>query len=146
MTKTKMFNFKFPSILPLNQNAKEIDQKSTILDTANPMIMISKITGYALFSFNPQSFQVCYTKFDIFAIFVTICVSLGLNCVYWKSIVAADVNVNQISRTSFPILVYTDYLINVASIGWIFMNRNKISELLKNFKEIDEIYGNWNKN
>ncbi|CAH1733622.1 unnamed protein product [Chironomus riparius] len=138
MTKTKMFNLKFSTILPINKIPKELNQNPSIVNTANPMIFISKFTGYALFSFNPRTFKVCFTKFDIFALFATICVSLALNCIYWKSIVEAGVNVNQISRASFPILVYSDYLVNVASTGWIFLNRNKISELLKSFRGIDE--------
>lgn len=110
----------------------------SIFDTVEPMFIISKFTGYSLFTFDIKSLQPKITKIDIIAIVLTIWLNMGLNCIYWKSFIAVIPNMNEICKISLPILVYLDYIINVASIAWIFINKRKISEMIHMFNHIDD--------
>lgn len=134
----RSFPQKGTKICFISQQQKKMTQELTILDAAEPLLFISKFTGYSLFTIDRKTWRARVTKLDILAILLTIWINLGLNCIYWKSIISVEANVNTISKVSLPILVYLDYVINVIGVLWIFMNSCKISELLRLFKEIDE--------
>lgn len=102
------------------------------------MLFISRFTGYCLFTIDRKTWQSRVTKTELLPMFLTVWISLGLNCIYWKSFIGVEAKVNTISRISLPILVYTDYSINTASILWIFFNRCKIAKFLQQIQQIDE--------
>lgn len=112
--------------------------ESSLFTTIRPLIIISKITGFTLFTIDSKLSKISIKKLEIFNIISIIFINLTLNCIYWKSYINFSMLGGTVASHSLPILIYLDYLRSVVAVTWFYTKRHEIFGIFLKFVEIDE--------
>jgi hypothetical protein len=108
-----------------------------IIASISSLTLISRVTGYLLFTINPTTNTPTITRSDHFLIFTTIAINTALTTLFWTVLVDYTQVDDIISRMSTPVLTCADHYVNVFAITWLFCKRHKIVEILKILSEIE---------
>lgn len=108
--------------------------------SAVPLHFVSKLSGLTIFSIDPENFKTKITIFDFLLIFLTTAICYQLNVSFWNSFSFNTYYLpNKIIKCYFPIVLYGKFLINIISMVWTLVCRNKIARLFSKIYEIDEM-------
>ncbi|KAG5669075.1 hypothetical protein PVAND_016974 [Polypedilum vanderplanki] len=110
----------------------------TMISTLQPLLFVSRITGFYLFTFDSKYLRTCITKLDKICIVLTIILNTAINFGFLLSNYDPGVHALAMMKYSLPILMYVNHLIDIFGMIWIFVKRNKILKIITNLSEIDE--------
>lgn len=117
-----------------------IFNKMDFYSSAYPLHFMSKLSGITIFTLNRQKFTTKITILDFLTILLTIIICFQLNISFWKSFSFNTYYLpNKIIKCYFPIVLYGKFLVNIISMIWTVVCKNKIAELFRNIQEIDEM-------
>lgn len=109
----------------------------SINSSFQPLHLMAKFMGFAIFTLESKSLEVILTKVDV--LFMT-CNFIGFvlfNIVYWDTNFDVKVYNSELMKSFFPNMAYTFYLIlTCAGIG-SFLQRHLFAKLMKLLREVD---------
>lgn len=109
-----------------------------VYDSLRPLHLVSKVLGYALFTLDGEEFSAKFTKIDaIFTVF-NVCVTFGLNFVYWNTTFSVSFQDAEIVNNFFPAVAYINFVFFTFAKFWNFWHRQNFCRLFKILQEIDD--------
>lgn len=117
--------------------ASPVKKFKNVHDSVRPLILLLKVSGFAIFSIDP-SLKVSFTVIDCILNLLHLILILSLNCMYWNTYFGFNMHTSEIVRTFYPIMVYLSFIIFNSIKVWTFFRRHKLIELLKLLQEIDD--------
>jgi len=109
----------------------------SILDSAKPLLVVSKFMGFVLYSIDPESFEVSFKKVDVVAIVAAFCLNMCLNWIYWHSYLVVHTHDSKVVQSGIPVLIYISFLLYKVTIIWNFFQRKKTAFVLKKLHDVD---------
>lgn len=109
--------------------------------------ILSKVSGFSLYSIDGKSFEVKFKKIDSFFLVLHLILPIVLNVLFWKSYILIDVlNVHnsEVIKSFFPVFAYCNYVASTYAKVWSFCHRHRFAMMLKTFHSIDidlELFG-----
>ncbi|KAG5669076.1 hypothetical protein PVAND_016975 [Polypedilum vanderplanki] len=110
-----------------------------LLKSIQPLLTISRLSGFFLFSIKPNSEVIEISLFDIASIIISSVVNLIIDVTFWYSHHSAGVHTLSMMKFTLPILMYLNHVFIIFASIWIFMKRYEILKFLKTLTEIDEM-------
>ena len=108
-----------------------------VYDSLRPHFLMSKVLGYALFSFN-ESFELVVRKSDAVFGGLNILLTFLLNFVYWNSFFEIEFERFEIVKCFFPTVTYINFIIFTSAKVWIFYQRKNFGKLHKILYFVDK--------
>lgn len=102
-----------------------------VYNSLRPHFLMSKVLGYALFSFDFKSFEVVVRKSDAVFGVLNILLTFLLNFVYWNSIFKIEFERFEIVKCFFPTVTYINFIIFTSAKVWIYYQRKNLGKLHK---------------
>lgn len=108
-----------------------------IYTSVRPLHLLSKFSGFSLYSIDRKTFEVKFRKLD--ALFATIhsILTVVLNIMFWKTYSMLDVHNSEVVNKIFPVFAYCNYVASTLAKIWSFCHRHEYAQLLKTFHSID---------
>ena len=108
-------------------------------DVVFPLHLVSKMSGITIFSIDPENYITRIGKIDAFLLGVTVAIHFYINKVFWSSLTFTSHYQSTIIKTSLPILLCGKFWMNILCILWSFLERKKISKILRMIQEVDKM-------
>jgi len=112
---------------------------SQIMESLRPLLFVSRVSGYQLFTINVVKVKPQVKIRDIFSIILTVITNCLVNSTFWISEYNPGIHGIVVMKYSLPILMFFNHIGNFFGMAWIFFNRREIVKLLEILSEIDEI-------
>ncbi|CAG9812335.1 unnamed protein product [Chironomus riparius] len=119
---------------------KDFDNKlplSKIMKSVTALSIVSRVTGFQLFTVDVTKGQARVNLIDFVLIFLSVCMNCIINVTFWISRYNPGIHGIAVMKYSLPILMYFNLLGNMFGMTWIFIHRAKIMKILQLFSEID---------
>lgn len=114
-------------------------------DSLRPLHLLSKCTGFALFTFKPKTFQIFFSKFDAICVIFNIFVLFMLNLLYFTTYFSIRIHSSEIVKKYFPAISYVTCCMLTSTKIWHFCHRQNFAKFVELLSEIDgdlEVLGN----
>lgn len=108
-----------------------------VCDSVRPLYVLSKFTGYALYSVDTESFQVKFTTTDAAFATFNFFTALALNFLYWNSSFGINIEDAEIVNSFYLTAAYTNFVFYTSAKLWNFVHRHRFGELLRTIHEVD---------
>lgn len=138
MLEEKLSRFKI-QMSKAEEDIKGAMAQSDIIESLRPLLFVSRVSGYQLFTINVSKVRPEIKIRDIFAICLTVMTNCLVNSTFWISEYNPGIHGIVVMRYSLPILMFFNHIGNVFGMAWVFINRYKIVKILEALSEIDEI-------
>jgi hypothetical protein len=110
---------------------------SSVISSLRPVILISNLTGYLLFTIDIKTNSATIEPWNILLIFFTLAINFTIGCVFWNFLPFGQYFVAEIAKVSVPIMVSVNHLLLVFVMVWKFVKRRQIVKLFVVLGEID---------
>lgn len=109
-----------------------------VYNSLRPLHLVSKVLGYALFSVDDENFCAKFTKIDaVFTVF-NVCMTFGLNFIYWNTMFSINFQDAEIVNNFFPTVAYINFVVLTCAKLWNFCHRHNFCQIFKLLQEIDD--------
>lgn len=108
-----------------------------VYDAFRPLHILSKLTGFALFTVDRQTFEVFFSKSDVVFVIFNIIVIVTLNYIYYQTYFTVTLHKSEVVKIFFPTLAYANCFVLTCSKVWHFFHRHSFARLIKTMNEID---------
>lgn len=109
-----------------------------ILATLTPLLIVSRISGFQLFSIDPIRGKSSIKSIDFAFIFLTTITNFVIGVAFWLSGYDPGIHNIAVMKYSLPILMLLNHIGNILAVTWIFVNRRKVMKILVTLADIDE--------
>ncbi|KAG5669247.1 hypothetical protein PVAND_017139 [Polypedilum vanderplanki] len=111
---------------------------SSIVSSFKPLIILTNITGYFLFTIDIKTKSALVNYWNYLQIFITLTINISLGIILWNFSFLCHLFATEIAKAGVPIIVSFNHLMLLFVMIWNFIKRYQIVKLFKVLAEIDE--------
>lgn len=111
--------------------------KKNIYDSFRPLLLLTKFSGFSLFSIDRRTLKVFFSTGDVFLIIFHLVLTITLNYLYWKSLIFKDIHNLETVKSFFPVVAFFNFVVSSCKKLWMFCYRHEFAELLETIHKID---------
>lgn len=117
-----------------------MDHKSDVLSSAKPLLFLSKISGFCLFTIR-DNFHICVTPLDNLVILCHIVFNVLLYSIFWRAPLVQSIIASELLKSFFSSCTFVTFIVMCVLKIHNFMRRQEQSEYFRVMREIDEDLG-----
>lgn len=106
-------------------------------NTIRPLHLMSQFSGLILFSVDMKTFEVSFSKCDVFFIVFHVALVAYLNFTYWTTVFDFSVHNSEIVKKYFPTVAYINFVVFALAKAWSFYHRKSYGRFMQLAVEID---------
>lgn len=113
-----------------------LSQKN-VHDSLSPLILLTKFSGFNIFSIDRRTFEVTFSRIDIVLIVFNSFLPIFLNYFFTTTYFFTDIHHSEVIETYFPVVVYLNFVISCCGKLWLFCCRRQFAEILETINNTD---------
>lgn len=108
-----------------------------IYDAVRPLHILSRLSGFALFTIDRKTFELFFTKFDILSLLFNLFMTTTLNYIYWNTYFSINIHSSELVKHFFPTFAYINCCWLTCAKVFHFYHRHSFVHFIKLINEID---------